>query len=242
LSADDDEEAAVAVEEEVEEEADDDEEAAVAVEEAEEVEEEADEEDEEEVEEEKLADHLFKDYKEYIDTDYAPYIATAKELGLTTGYEDDTFRFDRLVTREEMATFIFRTLNYMKIEIGDAGELEADDFDDIDDVQDWAKDAVEAMIAGGIMVGVSSDELEFDPKGKSFRATMAIMIYRLLDGKDIIEADEVVCTCEEKADDKVDEAEKAEEDDEDDDEDDEDDEEAEEDDEDDEDDEEAEEE
>jgi len=124
-------------------------------------------------------DFLFDDVDE--DSVYAPYIALAAEFGITTGYEDKTFRPERLVSREEMATLIFRTLKEMGIALpAVAGALALEDFDDADLVQDWAEDAVEAMVAAGIMRGMGGDV--FGPKAGANRGQMTAIVYRLLTG------------------------------------------------------------
>jgi hypothetical protein len=115
------------------------------------------------------------------DSVYAPYIALAKKLGIAKGYEDGTFRPDRLITREEMFTFIYRTLvNMGELPKASADGIDIDDFTDAENISDWSIEAVTALLAANLIRGISEDELVFAPRGESNRAYMAAMIQRLL--------------------------------------------------------------
>ena len=73
---------------------------------------------------------------------YYDAVAWASEIGLTSGYEDGSFRPNDLLTREEMAVILYQ---YIGIQVGI--ELsEDDDNEDEDDDNDEKSDLVEAEI------------------------------------------------------------------------------------------------
>ena len=70
---------------------------------------------------------------------YAEAVAWAKEAGIATGYEDDTFRGSQAVNREELALFLYRYACY-KGQPEAKGTLNL--FPDADKVSDWAETAL----------------------------------------------------------------------------------------------------
>jgi hypothetical protein len=57
-----------------------------------------------------------------------------------------------------------------------------DDFADAGDVASWASAEIEALLQANLIEGTSDSTLELSPKGRSDRAMMAEMLYRLLIG------------------------------------------------------------
>lgn len=74
--------------------------------------------------------------------------------GVTTGYDDNTFRPDNVISRQELAVMIYGML------FGDSSILDKEDiklalgtFEDGDQIADWAREAVAVCRISGLMVG-----------------------------------------------------------------------------------------
>ncbi len=86
-------------------------------------------------------------------------ILMLNSLGIIKGVGDNKFAPESFITREEAATILKRICDIGNLEI----DYSSSTFDDDVMISDWAKDAVYAMRALGIMQGVSNTE--FSPKG-----------------------------------------------------------------------------
>ena len=106
---------------------------------------------------------------------YAEALSWANNQGIVTGIEPHTFGGDLLVTREQLATMLYK---YAKSH----GEgIEADwyfllKFDDTDLISSWADEAVHWCYLKAVLTGKSGNIL--DPKGNLTRAEAASMIQR----------------------------------------------------------------
>lgn len=105
---------------------------------------------------------------------YYPYIARAVSAGIVNGYSKDEFGVGRPVTRQEMCTMIYRAASSSGITL----EPEQVSFADEAEIADYAKDAVGALAAKGIVVG--SDLNNFAPADEATRAQVAKIVYRLI--------------------------------------------------------------
>jgi len=103
---------------------------------------------------------------------YAGYTTAAARAGLVKGYEDGSFRPDRLVSREELAVVLVRGL-----------ELTAQpetvwSFSDAGMFSPWAKDFIAAAAGSGLVNGYPDGT--YKPQGQVTRAECAAMLYRAL--------------------------------------------------------------
>jgi hypothetical protein len=105
----------------------------------------------------------------------AAYIATAQKLGIVTGYEDNTFRPNQTITREEMSTILYRAAKNLGVNITPVKEGVT--FTDDASIQSWAKEAVSEMQKAGILQGVGDNM--FDPANNASRAQAAVAIYNM---------------------------------------------------------------
>lgn len=105
---------------------------------------------------------------------YAPYIARASELGITSGMGDGSFGVGTPITREQCCTFICRACAGRSFE----GKKKA--FNDADEISEYAKEYVESLSRAGIIVG--DENGKFNPTDNLTRAQAAVMIYRLIMG------------------------------------------------------------
>jgi hypothetical protein len=90
--------------------------------------------------------------------------------GLTTGYEDNTFRGDLAISREEAAVMLSRCA-------GLPTEAQSVSFHDAASISDWARDSVTKVAERGIMRG--DDKGNFAPTASLTRAEMAVIAGRL---------------------------------------------------------------
>jgi hypothetical protein len=89
------------------------------------------------------------------------YIASAASYGIVSGYDDNTFGPDDLVTREQMAVMVVKACDLAP----GAAEIQ---FTDSDAISGWARDAVETMVKDSVMAGYPDNT--FQPQGKATRA------------------------------------------------------------------------
>jgi predicted phosphodiesterase len=102
---------------------------------------------------------------------YAAYVDKAQELGLVTGY-GGRFRPEETITREEAAVVLMRLFAYLNEDEAAAGDEAA--FADIAEASPWAREAIEAAQALGIVGGKGDGR--FDPHADVTRAEIAKMI------------------------------------------------------------------
>lgn len=107
---------------------------------------------------------------------YAPYVATAQKLAITNGYpEDNTFRPNQIISREEMSAMLFRAADVLSVEV--KAKLAKVDFADDANIQEYAKVPVYKMQQAQVLQGVGNNL--FDPQGTCTRAQAAVAIYNM---------------------------------------------------------------
>lgn len=104
---------------------------------------------------------------------YGKYVAYGHKNNVINGISENTFGVGMNITRQDIASLVYR-IN-PDIFASDADAVIASDAGDI---SDYAKDAVEALMANGIITGYS--DLSFCPHGNATRAEAAVIIYRYL--------------------------------------------------------------
>ncbi len=109
---------------------------------------------------------------------YARDVATAVASGLINGYDDGTFRPDRVITREELAAMSMRALA-----VTGTGKNAVEDLSVLKPYTDsaqiiWAKEEIASAIGLGLMNGTTDTTLS--PQGTATRAESAAMLKRLL--------------------------------------------------------------
>lgn len=102
-------------------------------------------------------------------------IAWAQETGVVSGYENNTFRPNRAVTREELAQMLYNYAQYKGSVLPPMGDLSK--FPDGDKVNDWAKNAMNWATGLGVINGYEDGTLR--PGGNTTRAEAASMIMGL---------------------------------------------------------------
>ena len=106
---------------------------------------------------------------------YAAQVKWAYENGIVNGTSDTEFSPENSINREEMATMIFRYINYARIKLLQG---KADEFKDKEQLSSWSAAAVNAMKAAGFMVGTGDNN--FEPGRTSSRAEAAKVVAEIL--------------------------------------------------------------
>lgn len=106
---------------------------------------------------------------------YGDTVYWARLNGVATGYEDNTFRPDKAVTREELAQMLYNYAKYKEITLPALGDLSK--FPDGDKVSSWARTAM--SWATGLQVIGGYEDTTLRPGGSTTRAEAASMILGL---------------------------------------------------------------
>ena len=106
---------------------------------------------------------------------YGDAVYWARINGVATGYEDNTFRPNRAVTREELAQMLYNYAKYKEIILPAVGDLSK--FSDGDKVSSWAQTAMKWATGLGVINGYEDNTLR--PGGSTTRAEAASMIMGL---------------------------------------------------------------
>ena len=114
----------------------------------------------------------FSDVSE--EQDCAAAVAWALGAGVITGYENNTFAPDEPVTREQLATILYRYAEYSNFDVSQ--QIALDVYSDSDSVSQYAIKAMSWVNAAGIMTGVSATELA--PQSYATRSQMAAILKR----------------------------------------------------------------
>ena len=104
---------------------------------------------------------------------YKQYVDIAVSNGIVTGYENNTFRPNNTITREEMCVMLARALRSYELE-----DKESTTFADANKVSGWAIEAVALLSSHGIINGKGNDM--FAPLDNASRAESAVTIGRIL--------------------------------------------------------------
>lgn len=105
---------------------------------------------------------------------YTGYLAAAKRLGLAGGVGSNLYLPEAVITRQDMFVLLYNTLVRLgKLPAGTASPL----FTDGGLVAPYAEGAVTALASCGVVTGSGGF---VDPYGRSTRAQLATLLYRLL--------------------------------------------------------------
>jgi 2',3'-cyclic-nucleotide 2'-phosphodiesterase/3'-nucleotidase/5'-nucleotidase len=108
---------------------------------------------------------------------YQVYVNAAAEAGIVTGYDDQSFRPNQTISRQEMAVMIYRAMTFAGTAKADTN-TSAEEFADAGKFEPWAKEAIPAMTAQHIIEGVAKGM--FDPDATATRAQSAVILHRML--------------------------------------------------------------
>ena len=106
---------------------------------------------------------------------YADAVIWASENGIVNG-TDNGFEPDEPVTREQIATMLYRFMKYLGYDVSASKALSG--FPDGGDASPWAKEAMEWAAGVGLFQGDQNGNL--NPGGKATRAEVATLVERLI--------------------------------------------------------------
>ncbi len=107
---------------------------------------------------------------------YAAAVSWASSNGIVNGYSDGTFRPNNLITREQMAAFLYRYASQKGRDVSDRTELGV--FTDARQIASYAVEPLRWAVAAGMINGTSADTLS--PGGNASRAQVAVILNRFV--------------------------------------------------------------
>ena len=107
---------------------------------------------------------------------YATAVNWAASVGVANGYEDNTFRPNDAITREQLAAILMNYAAYKGEDVSARASLDA--YSDAENVSTWATDTMSWAVAEGYITGMTADTLQ--PQGAATRAQVAAISQRFL--------------------------------------------------------------
>ena len=104
---------------------------------------------------------------------YKDAVCWAVSVGIISGYDEKTFAPDDNITREQMASILYRYTQYKGKDISVAQNMVLN-YEDINDISSYALEAMKWACGTGVINGTSSTQLS--PKGNATRAQVAQML------------------------------------------------------------------
>lgn len=107
---------------------------------------------------------------------YTGAVVWGTENKIIEGYGDGRFGPEDNLTREQMATILYRYMKFLGMDVSARGDLSA--FVDGNQVSSWALEAMQWAVGSGVITGKEGAVL--DPMGNTTRAEVATMLMRLV--------------------------------------------------------------
>ena len=104
---------------------------------------------------------------------YKDAVCWAVSVGIISGYDEKTFAPDDNITREQMASILYRYTQYKGKDVSVAQNMVLN-YEDINDISSYALEAMKWACGTGVINGTSSTQLS--PKGNATRAQVAQML------------------------------------------------------------------
>ncbi|MFS0860645.1 endo-1,4-beta-xylanase [Paenibacillus taichungensis] len=105
---------------------------------------------------------------------YAQAVAIAKELGITSGFEDNTFKPGNSISRQDMMVLTAKALKAAGKQSADNGNLAP--YSDAASISTYAMDSVASLVGSGIVNGKDG---KIAPAEPLTRAEAAMVLYRI---------------------------------------------------------------
>lgn len=110
-------------------------------------------------------------------------VTVANELGIIEGVGDGKFAPKEAVTREQIATMIYRTLTKVGLSVDQ--EIDRMSFEDKGDVSSWAQEPVSFLVQREVLKGIGGNKLL--PQGNTTREQAIVIVWRTRVNPDIVE-------------------------------------------------------
>ena len=108
---------------------------------------------------------------------YEKAVIWASQNGIVSGYTDGTFRPDAPVTREQLASILYRYTRYRGLDVSAGETADLSGYADVRAISDYALPAMRWACGVGILQG-SNGKLQ--PSGLAARSQLAAMLHRYL--------------------------------------------------------------
>ena len=108
---------------------------------------------------------------------YAQAVNWAASEGIVGGFGDGTFAPNAPITREQMASILYRYSDYKGMDVSARADLSR--YSDAAAIGDWATDVLSWANATGLITGMSADTIV--PQGEATRAQTAAVLQRYLE-------------------------------------------------------------
>ena len=109
---------------------------------------------------------------------YTDAVIWASVKGIVKGYAADIFGTNDFITREQLATILYRYAQYKGYDISGGENTDLFAYSDASEISAYAMPAVRWACGSGIMQG---DGTKLDPQGNATRAQVAAMLMRLME-------------------------------------------------------------
>ncbi|MBP3412811.1 MAG: S-layer homology domain-containing protein [Oscillospiraceae bacterium] len=111
---------------------------------------------------------------------YEKAVAWAAESGLVSGVGENRFNPKGNITREQLATILYRYCKSQGMDMGSAGDLKA--FSDGEQVSAYAQEPMAWAVSYGLINGIQSEGLSYlKPQGSATRAQTATILQRWIE-------------------------------------------------------------
>ena len=107
---------------------------------------------------------------------FATAVNWAASVGVVNGFEDNTFRPNDAITREQLAAILCNYAAWKGEDVSARAELSR--YSDAAAISSWATDVMRWAVAENLISGVTTDELQ--PQGAATRAQVAAILERFL--------------------------------------------------------------
>lgn len=107
---------------------------------------------------------------------FATAVNWAANVGVVNGFEDNTFRPNDTITREQLAAILCNYAAWKGEDVSARAELSR--YSDAAAISSWATDVMRWAVAENLISGVTTDELQ--PQGAATRAQVAAILQRFL--------------------------------------------------------------
>ncbi len=110
---------------------------------------------------------------------YANAVSWAKQNGIISGVTENKFAPDANITREQIATIMFRYAQYKGYDVSVGENTNILSYDDFDSISEYAIAAMQYACGSELMKGKTASTL--NPKDNATRAEIAAVLYRFIE-------------------------------------------------------------
>lgn len=110
------------------------------------------------------------------DSYYANAVIWAQQNGIVSGVNENEFAPDENITREQIATIIYRYANFKEYDTSAKADISA--YTDADEISDYATEAMQYAVASGLIKGKT--ETTLNPQDNATRAEIAAILQRFI--------------------------------------------------------------